>query len=82
MSQEVIVSCAVTGGHANFHKHPDYPITPAQIAESCLEAREAGAAIAHIHVRDPETGYRSGDPALFREVVARIRDAVAIGEDT
>ena len=75
MSQEVIVSCAVTGGHANFHKHPDYPITPAQIAESCLEAREAGAAIAHIHVRDPETGHRSGDPALFREVVARIRDA-------
>ena len=75
MSQEVIVSCAVTGGHANFHKHPDYPITPKQIAGSCLAARQAGAAIAHIHVRDPETGHRSGDPALYREVVARIRDA-------
>jgi len=75
MSQEVIVSCAVTGGHANFHKHPDYPITPKQIAASCLAARQAGAAIAHIHVRDPETGHRSRDPALYREVVARIRDA-------
>ena len=75
MSQEVIVSCAVTGGHANFHKHPDYPITPKQIAESCLDARRAGAAIAHIHVRDPETGHRSREPALYREVVARIRDA-------
>jgi uncharacterized protein (DUF849 family) len=75
MTHEVIVSCAVTGGHANFHKHPDYPITPKQIAESCMAARRAGAAIAHIHVRDPETGQRSGDPALFREVVGRIRDA-------
>ncbi len=75
MPQEVIVTCAVTGGHANFHKHPDYPITPQQIAESCLAARQAGAAIAHIHVRDPETGMRSGDPALYREVVGRIRDA-------
>lgn len=75
MSQEVIVTCAVTGGHANFHNHPDYPITPKQIAESCLSAHRAGAAIAHIHVRDPKTGQRSGDPALYREVVARIRDS-------
>ncbi|MEA3292303.1 MAG: 3-keto-5-aminohexanoate cleavage protein, partial [Pseudomonadota bacterium] len=75
MTNEVIVTCAVTGGHANFHKHPDYPINPEQIARQCLEARQAGAAIVHIHVRDPQTGLRSGDPALFREVVARIRDA-------
>lgn len=75
MSQEVILTCAVTGGHANFGKHPDYPITPEQIAQSCMDARQAGAAIAHIHVRDPETGFRSGDPALFREVVERIRDS-------
>ena len=75
MSQEVIVTCAVTGGHANFQKHPDYPITPKQIAESCLAAREEGAAIVHIHVRNPETGIRSGDPALFREVTQRIRDS-------
>ncbi len=71
----MILTCAVSGGHGNQGKHPDYPITPKQIAENCIEAGKAGAAIAHIHVRDPETGVRSGDPALFREVVHRIRDS-------
>ena len=75
MPQEVIVTCAVTGGHNNFQKHPDYPITPQQIADSCLAARQAGASIVHIHVRDPATGQRSGEPVLFREVTQRIRDA-------
>ena len=75
MAQEVIVTCAVTGGHENIGAHPDFPITPAQIADACLEARSAGAAIVHIHVRDPETGTPDGDPALYREVVQRIRDA-------
>lgn len=75
MSPEVILTCAVTGGHANFGEHPDYPITPEQIAQSCIDARQAGAAIAHIHVRDPETGHRSGEPALFREVVERVRES-------
>ena len=75
MAQEVIITCAVTGGHQNFQKHPDFPITPQQIATACLEARKAGAAIAHIHVRDPQTGMPSGEPALYREVVERIRDA-------
>lgn len=75
MAQEVIVTCAVTGGHENIGGHPDFPITPAQIADACLEARGAGAAIVHIHVRDPETGIPDGDPALYREVVERIRDA-------
>ncbi|MEM7207555.1 MAG: 3-keto-5-aminohexanoate cleavage protein [Pseudomonadota bacterium] len=75
MSNEVILTCAVTGGHNNHGKHPDFPITPEQIANDCIDAANAGAAIAHIHVRDPETGVRSGDPALFREVVERIRDS-------
>lgn len=75
MTQEVIVTCAVTGSHQNFHDHPDFPITPAQIARSCLEARRAGAAVVHVHVRNPSTGAASGDPALYREVVERIRDA-------
>lgn len=75
MAQEVILTAAVTGGHDNFHKHPDFPITPQQIANACLEARQAGAAVAHIHVRDPDTGQHSGDPELFREVVERIRDS-------
>jgi uncharacterized protein (DUF849 family) len=69
------VTCAVTGSHQNFHNHPDFPLTPEQIANSCLEARSAGAAVVHIHVRDPDTGAASGDPALYREVVERIRDS-------
>ena len=75
MAQEVIVTCAVTGGHENHGAHPDFPITTEQIAAACLEARAAGAAIVHIHVRDPETGTPTGDPTLYREVVERIRDA-------
>jgi len=75
MSNEVIVTCAITGGHANHQHHPDYPITPEQIANNAIEARKAGASIAHIHVRDPKTGMRSGDIALFREVVQRIKDS-------
>ena len=75
MSNDVIITCAVTGSHQNFQKHPDYPITPKQIAASCLEARQAGAAIVHVHVRDPETGAPAGDTELYREVVERIRDA-------
>jgi uncharacterized protein (DUF849 family) len=75
MSNEVILTCAVTGGHNNAGKHPDYPITPEHIANDCINAGKSGAAIAHIHVRDPKTGMRSGDPILFREVVERIRDS-------
>ncbi|MDX1528233.1 MAG: 3-keto-5-aminohexanoate cleavage protein [Gammaproteobacteria bacterium] len=75
MAQEVIVTCAVTGSHQNFHNHPNFPVTPEQIADACLEARAAGAAVVHIHVRDPKTGAASGDPALYREVVERVRDS-------
>ncbi len=75
MSDEVILTAAVCGGHANHGKHPNYPITPEHIASDCIEVAKAGAAIVHIHVRDPQTGMRSGDPELFREVVERIRDS-------
>lgn len=79
MSNEVIITCALTGGHNsyanNFRGHPDYPVTPEQIANNAIEAGKAGAAITHIHVRDPQTGERSGDRALFKEVVERIRDS-------
>jgi uncharacterized protein (DUF849 family) len=75
MNNDVIVTCAVTGSGDTFGKHPDLPVTPEQIANAALEAREAGAAIAHIHVRDPETGVGSRDVELYREVVERIRDA-------
>ena len=75
MNNDVIVTCAVTGSGDTASKHPDLPITPEQIANAALEAREAGAAVAHIHVRDPETGQGSRDVELYREVVERIRDA-------
>jgi uncharacterized protein (DUF849 family) len=48
-------------------------VTPEEIAESAIEAARAGAAVVHIHVRDPETGSGSRDPALYRAVVERIR---------
>ena len=51
------------------------PVTPAQIADSAIEAARAGAAIVHIHVRDPATGRGGRDPAHYREVVERIRAA-------
>lgn len=73
MNSEVFITCAVTGSGETVDKHPAIPVTPAQIAEAAIEAARAGAAIAHIHVRDPETGRGSRDPALYREVVERIR---------
>ena len=76
MSREVIISCALTGSSGDtIKKHPAIPITPEQIATSAIEAAKAGAAIVHIHVRDPKTGLESRDPALFREVVDRIRSS-------
>ena len=75
MNFEVFITCAVTGAGDTVDKHPAIPVTPKQIADSAIEAAEAGAAIAHIHVRDPETGRAARDPRLYREVVQRIRDA-------
>ena len=75
MNRNVIVSCAVTGAGDNVGKHPSIPITPEQIADACIEAARAGAAIAHIHVRDPATGAPSHDRALYREVMERVRAA-------
>ncbi|MGQ0766908.1 MAG: 3-keto-5-aminohexanoate cleavage protein [Gemmatimonadota bacterium] len=73
MSRPVIITCAVTGSQPTFKLHPNIPITPTQIAAQSVDAARAGAAIVHIHVRHPETGAASGDPALYREVVERIR---------
>ena len=76
MSQrKIILTCAVTGNAPFNPKHPAMPVTPAQIAEACMEAASAGASVVHIHVRDPKTGTGSRDPALFKEVVDRIRSA-------
>ncbi len=73
MNTEVIVTCAVTGAGDTVGKHPAIPVTPKQIADAAIEAAKAGAAIAHIHVRDPKTGKGARDVALYREVVERVR---------
>lgn len=73
MQPKVIVTCAVTGNLTTREHHPGLPVTPEEIAAACLEAADAGAAIAHIHVRDPQTGKPSMELALYRAVVERIR---------
>ncbi|TRW96597.1 3-keto-5-aminohexanoate cleavage protein [Paracoccus sp. M683] len=73
MQPKIIITCAVTGNQASRQNHPALPVTPEEIATACLEAADAGAAIAHIHVRDPETGEPSMELDLYRQVVDRIR---------
>src|SRR5579862_1520686 len=75
MNHDVFITCAVTGSGDTLAKHPGVPVTPKQIAEAAIEAAKAGAAIAHIHVRDPDTGKASRRVDLYRETVARIRDS-------
>lgn len=75
MNQDVFITCAVTGAGDTVGKHPAIPVTPKEIAAAAIEAARAGAAIAHIHVRDPETGRAARDPKLYREVVERVRDS-------
>jgi len=73
MQRKVMISCAVTGSADTPPKNPAVPVTPQQIAASAIDAAKAGAAIVHIHVRDLQTTRPSMDPALYREVVDRIR---------
>ena len=73
MQRKVIISCAVTGSADTPGRNPAVPVTPEQIANSALDAAKAGAAIVHIHVRDPQTSKPSMDIAHYREVVERIR---------
>lgn len=68
-----ILTCAVTGSFPTREQNPALPVTPAEIAEACLGAAQAGAAICHIHVRDPETGRPSMQLEYYREVVKRLR---------
>lgn len=73
MSREVFITCAVTGSGATQDRSPHVPRSPEEIARSAIEAAREGAAIVHCHVRDPETGAPSRDPALYRELTERIR---------
>lgn len=73
MSKPVIISCAVTGSAPTADKNPAVPVTPDEIALSAIDAGDAGAAIVHVHVRDPETKRGSMDLNLYRRVFERIR---------
>ena len=75
MSRPVIISCAVTGAADSKGANPAVPVTPEEIANEAIAANKAGAAIAHIHVRNVETGKASMDSKLYKEVVDRIRDS-------
>ncbi len=75
MNSKVIITCALTGAGATVGKSEHVPVTPEQIAASGIEAAKAGAAIVHVHVRDPQTGDGTREVALYREVVERLRDS-------
>jgi uncharacterized protein (DUF849 family) len=75
VNPDVFITCAVTGAGATADKSELVPVTPSQIADAAIEAARAGAAVAHIHVRDPASGRGARDPALYREVVERIRSS-------
>ncbi|MGQ7847168.1 3-keto-5-aminohexanoate cleavage protein [Granulosicoccus sp. 3-233] len=75
INRSVFITCAVTGSGATQDRSPHVPRSPAQIAQSAIEAAKAGAAVVHCHVRDPDTGAPSRDPALYRELTERIRES-------
>jgi uncharacterized protein (DUF849 family) len=75
MNHDVIITCAVTGDDSKVTKSPHCAITGEQIAATALAAAAAGAAVVHIHVRNPDTGAFSMETRHYREVVQRIRDA-------
>src|SRR5262245_9795989 len=69
------ITCAITGAGETVGRSPHVPVTPADIAQSAIDAAEAGAAVVHIHVRDPATGKGARDPHLYKEVVDAIRSS-------
>ena len=75
MNWDVFITCAITGSGGTVGKSPHVPVTPEQIATSAIDAAKAGAAVVHIHVRDPDTGVGSRSTALYAEVAERIRDS-------
>lgn len=75
MQSKVIITAAVTGNIVKPEQHPDLPVTPEQIVQAVLDSEKAGAAVAHIHVRDPKTGAPSMELSLYREVIEGIRAA-------
>jgi uncharacterized protein (DUF849 family) len=74
-TNKVIISCAVTGGIHTPTMSEGLPITPDEIAQQSIAAAEAGAAIIHLHARDPETGEPTPDPNVFMQFLPRIKQS-------
>ena len=72
---KVIITCAITGSIHTPTMSDALPITPDQIARQAIAAAEAGAAILHLHARDPQNGRPTGDPAVFRQFLRRIKQS-------
>jgi uncharacterized protein (DUF849 family) len=75
VNTDAFITCAVTGAGDTVGRSPHVPVTPEEIADSALEAARAGAAIVHIHVRDPETGQGTREVSLYRSAVEAVRAA-------
>jgi uncharacterized protein (DUF849 family) len=73
MNPHIIITCAVTGAGDTVGKNPHIPVTPRQIADAAIQAANAGATVVHCHVRDPQSGKGSRDPALYRELMEHIK---------
>ena len=74
-SSKVIITCAVTGSIHTPSMSAHLPVTPGEIAEAAIAAAEAGAAILHLHARDPETGKPSQDPSVYEQFLPRIKQS-------
>ena len=74
-SDKVIITCAVTGAIHTPTMSDALPVTPDQIAEQAIGAAEAGAAILHLHARNPQDGRPTGDPEIFKQFLPRIKQA-------
>jgi uncharacterized protein (DUF849 family) len=72
---KVVITCAVTGSIHTPTMSPHLPLTPDQVAEQAIGAAEAGAAILHLHARDPKDGRPTPDPAVFMQFLPRIKQA-------
>ena len=72
---KIIITCAVTGSIHTPTMSDALPVTPDQIAQQAIAAAEAGAAVLHLHARNPQDGRPTGDPAVFRQFLPRIKQA-------
>jgi uncharacterized protein (DUF849 family) len=73
MKDKVVITCAVTGVLANRKQCPWVPYTPAEIGDECKRAYDAGAAVVHIHARDPESGSPAFGPAIYQQIHNEVR---------